>query len=150
MQQRAGSKSPPRRPAAQRIAGALWVALVAVPSCDDHIVGEGIPFTTTCLRRPPLDYDNFGDGIIGRQCRPCHSALQREAQRGGAPEGVDFDNEQDVLDWASEIHVWAIELEAMPPAGGMLALERDLLGEWLRCDVLPRVGLIDAEPGETP
>ncbi len=128
----------------------LWLSCMAT-SCDDHVVGSGVPLTASCLRSPPLDYDNFGDGMIGRQCRPCHSALVREAQRGGAPLGIDLDSELDVFTWADRIQVRSVELKTMPPAGGMLEEERDLLQEWLRCDVFPRLNQIELQDsGEAP
>jgi len=108
--------------------------------CGDEIVGQGVPIANTCLREPPLDYENTGDGLIGRHCRPCHSRFVREAQRAGAPEGIDFDDEQDVWDWAELIADEAIELQTMPPAGGMQPEERALLEEYLRCDVFPSMG----------
>jgi len=126
------------------------VVLGSLVSCGDAIVGQGIPLTNTCTREPPLDYENTGDGIIGRHCRPCHSEFVREAQRAGAPEGVNFDDEQDVFDWAELIEQEAIELQTMPPAGGMLPIERTLLDEYLRCDVLPSIGRSSAGPPPEP
>jgi len=117
----------------------LLVALLASVGCGDEIVGQGVPLTNTCLREPPLDYDNTGDGLIGRHCRPCHSRYVREAFRAGAPMGMDFDDEQDVHDWAVLIEEQAIELQTMPPAGGMQAEERIQLDEYLRCDVFPSI-----------
>ncbi len=131
----------------------MWLTslVVVLPACDDHVIGQGIPIRAACLRDPPLTYDNFGDGMISRQCRPCHGALVRGGQRGGAPIGVDFDNEQDVLDWADAILRVAVEQESMPPAGGMLPRERELLAEYMRCDVLPRLGQVDlVGTGEDP
>lgn len=124
---------------------AVLVALVALGvGCGDAIVGQGVPLTNTCLREPPLDYDNTGDGLIGRHCRPCHSRFVREAFRAGAPAGIDFDDEQDVLDWAELIEEQTIELQTMPPAGGMLPIERVLFEEYLRCDVFPSIGRASA------
>lgn len=151
--------TPARRPIHSRGPAALGVLLLGSvvlllgtgSSCDDHVIGSGIPITSSCLRSPPLTYDNFGDGMIGRQCRPCHSALVREAQRGNAPLGIDFDNEQDVLDWADRIQERTVDLKTMPPAGGMLEEERKLFGEWLRCDVFPRLGQVELQDtGEAP
>ncbi|MEN0065642.1 MAG: hypothetical protein AAGA48_26105 [Myxococcota bacterium] len=115
-------------------------SMVLVLGCGDAVIGQGVPLTNTCLREPPLDYDNTGDGLIGRHCRPCHSQFVREAQRGGAPMGIDFDNEEDVLFWAELIEAEAIGDQTMPPAGGMLPVERELLEEYLRCDVFPSIG----------
>ena len=132
----------PEGPSMRMSSGVLVLALLA--GCGDEIVGQGVPITNTCLREPPLDYDNTGDGLIGRHCRPCHSEFVREAQRAGAPLGVDFDDEQDVWDFAEAIEQEAIELQTMPPAGGMLPIERVLLEEYLRCDVFPSIGRASA------
>jgi cytochrome c5 len=112
-------------------------------SCDDHVIGHGVPITNTCLRDPPLTWENYGDYIIGRQCRPCHSVYSREGQRADAPEGVDFDSWDDVLEWVDRIQARSVDTETMPPAGGMLREERVLLGEWLRCEVYPALGQQD-------
>jgi len=122
------------------------LALCCIPAaCDDHIVGSGAPIVNNCLRDPPLTWDNYGAYIIGRQCRPCHSEYSREGQRADAPLGVDFDDFDDVLGWADRIQARSVDDETMPPAGGMLAEERVLLGEWLRCDVYPALGQRDLQ-----
>lgn len=122
------------------------VALVALAlvgsSCDDHIVGQGVPLLNTCVREPPLDYENMGKGLIERHCRSCHGEFRVGAQRSFAPVGVDFDEEGDVLAWADLIYQEAVIDRTMPPAGGMLELERLLLEEWMRCDVFPKVGRV--------
>jgi uncharacterized membrane protein len=115
------------------------------PGCDDHIVGEGIPITSSCLRRPPLNYVNTGEGLVERHCRSCHGRFQIGPQRSQAPVGVDFDDEADVLYFAQEIYQAAVVDQTMPPAGGMLESERQLLDEWLRCDVLPRAGRLELD-----
>ena len=95
----------------------------------------------------PLDWDNFGDGLIGRHCRPCHGENVRVGQRGDAPIGVDFDTYEDIQTWATSIQQQAVDSESMPPAGGMLPVERDQLGEWLRCEILPSLGDVDVQEG---
>ncbi len=132
------------------VCNALMVLTLGLAACGDEIVGQGVPLTNTCLREPPLDYDNTGDGLIGRHCRPCHSAFVREAQRAGAPGDINFDDEEDVLEWADLIQLEAIELQTMPPAGGMLPGERDELEEYLRCDVFPSLGRSSVGRPEEP
>lgn len=118
-------------------------ALCASSGCDDHIIGHGQQFQSTCLRDPPLTYENFGDGLLDRHCNSCHSVYVREGLRGQAPLGVDFDTWDDVLDWSDRIVARAVDSDTMPPAATMLAVERDLLGEWMRCEVLPALGQVD-------
>lgn len=130
----------------------MGAVLLLVTACGDAVIGQGVPVSTTCTRQPPLDYENTGDGLIGRHCRSCHSTYVREALRAGAPAGVNFDNEQDILDWADLIFEEAIEFATMPPAGGMIPEERDQLEEYLRCNVFPSVGrasVNEDEPEET-
>jgi cytochrome c5 len=135
----------------QGLAICLFVALLAggAPACDDHVIGEGAPIRTSCLRDPPLTYENFGSGLLDRHCNSCHSEDVRLDQRGGAPEGVDFDDWEMVLTWADRINARAIEDSSMPPSGGtLLAEERERLAEWMRCEVLPSVGQLEQDKPE--
>ena len=104
---------------------------------------------TSCLRQPPLTYENFGDNLLDRHCNSCHSVYSREGQRGQAPLGVDFDTWDDVLEWADRIDARSVSSETMPPAGGMIPEERVLLGEWLRCEVYPALGQVGVAPPTT-
>lgn len=91
-----------------------------------------------CDREPPLTWENFGQGWMGKHCTGCHSSLLRSDQRNGAPEPVDLDTWKDVVTWGSRIEARSVADDAdMPPGGGPSAEERALLGEWLSCAVLP-------------
>jgi hypothetical protein len=125
--------------------GVVLMLALASPACDDHIIGQGVPIGTSCLRDPPLSYENFGKGILKRHCVPCHSVYAREGQRAGAPPGVNFDSWDDTLVWADRIVAFAVDSELMPPAGGMVTSERSELAEWMRCEVLPALGEVDLE-----
>lgn len=118
------------------------------PACDDHIIGHGVPIRNNCLRDPPLTYENFGKGMIGRHCLSCHSEYVRENLRGEAPLGIDFDTWDDVLEWSDRIVARSVDTDGMPPAATMLPLEREMLGEWMRCEVLPLQGEVDLGGGE--
>lgn len=129
------------------------MTLALLPACDDHVIGQGAPIGTSCLREPPLTYENFGRALLNRHCNSCHSQDVRPDQRGGAPEGVDFDDWDMVLEWAVRIEATAVEDNTMPPSGGtLLADERERLAEWMRCEVLPTIGVRDAgsEEEESP
>ncbi|MEQ1571502.1 MAG: hypothetical protein ABMA64_38095 [Myxococcota bacterium] len=115
--------------------GLAWIG----PGCDDHLIGRAAPVGTGCTREPPLTYENFGKALIARHCGSCHSDFVRGAQRGAAPLGVDFNQWEYVLEWADRIDVRVEEL-TMPPTGTMVQLERDLLGEWMQCEVFPALG----------
>lgn len=121
----------------------LWFGILlstALPACDDHVIGQSAPFVLTCLRDPPLTYENFGRALLNRHCNSCHSQDVRGNQRGGAPEGVDFDDWEMVLSWADRIEARTLD-STMPPSGGtLIAEERARLAEWLRCEVMPTLG----------
>ena len=92
----------------------------------------------TCGREPPLSYDNFGKGLMGRHCAGCHSSLLPEGQRNLAPLGVDLDTWAGVVQWGTRIEARSIgEAPTMPPGGGPTDQEKAMLTEWLQCDVLP-------------
>jgi hypothetical protein len=127
-----------------------WVVLAGSLSCDDHLLGDAVPIGVSCLRDPPLTYENFGDGILDRHCNSCHSVYTRQGQRGDAPLGVDFDTWEDTLDWAERIYVRAVDTRDMPPSGGtMVPEERVKLEEWFRCEVFPALGIQQEGPATT-
>src|SRR5690348_8889382 len=108
----------PRRRQSLTVAGFV-VFTIALPSaCDDHLIGDAAPITTSCLREPPLDWENFGAGIIGRFCLGCHGINMREGQRMGAPPDINFDTYEDVVKWADGIKADTIDSDRMPPSGG--------------------------------
>ena len=100
----------------------------------------------TCDREPPLSYDNFGEGFMAKHCAGCHSSLQPEDLREGAPASVNLDTYADVLAWAERIEIRAVPDGAdMPPGGGPSAEERALLAEWLHCQVFSDAAALPAE-----
>lgn len=97
--------------------------------------------SSTCDREPALSYDNFGEGLLGRHCNGCHSSLLPASHREDAPVGVDFDTYADVLHWAERIEARSVGADAdMPPGGGPTDEEREMLGEWLACEVFLDAG----------
>lgn len=83
---------------------------------------------------PPLDWARFGQGLMASQCTGCHHSLLPEAERSGAPLGVDFDTEEGVQAWREEILSVATPEDAtMPPSGPLEAELRAELEEWLSC-----------------
>jgi uncharacterized membrane protein len=112
-------------------------AILALSGCEDILVGEAEQGAITCGREPPLTYENFGEGLLDRHCLSCHSEFVREAQRGLAPIGIDFNSWDQVLQWAPRIMARAVEEDTMPPTGTMTPVEREQLGEWLYCEVFP-------------
>jgi hypothetical protein len=119
------------------------VLLVAL-GCDDHLMGVGEYNPQSCVRDPPLTYENYGRGFLGKWCTGCHSSLLRPDQRNDAPLGVDFDTWAGVLEWADRIEARGVpESGGMPPAGGASAEDREIFAEWLHCEVFPAAAEVD-------
>ena len=111
--------------------------LGVLTACDDVLMGEEGTFSVNCDREPPLTYDNFGKGYMGKWCHGCHSVDVREGQRNGAPLDVNLDTLDDVTIWADRIWARSVETDGMPPGGGASEAESGALAEWLRCEVYP-------------
>ena len=112
-----------------------WLAVALLAGCgakaQDSAAAEG-----DCDRHPPLDWDNFGKGLMDKHCNGCHSSLVDRGARKGAPLGVDFNTYAGVLEFSDRIAARAIgEAPTMPPGGGPDPEELARLDEWLRCEV---------------
>lgn len=100
---------------------------VSTPTSGDTATGP----TADCTI---LTYENFGKGFMETWCRGCHTRNLDEADRQGAPVGVDFDFLEDVRLWNARILARATtEPPTMPIGGGNTPEERALLEEWLVC-----------------
>ncbi|MEZ4317712.1 MAG: hypothetical protein R3F61_09410 [Myxococcota bacterium] len=109
-----------------------------VAGCDDVVFNGRSPSYASCLRDPPLTWENYGKGHMDKHCNGCHSSLLvREELRNGAPLGIDFDTWEGNLQWADRIYQRGAVEVSMPPGGGPSTEELRLLEEWLLCDVLP-------------
>jgi hypothetical protein len=112
--------------------GLLAAALTL--SCGD---GPRDSAADGCDREPPLSYENFGLGYMGKHCAGCHSSLFVGPMRKEAPPGVDLDTYAGVLTWAYRIEARATgDSTTMPPGGGPSTAEVAMLTEWLQCRVL--------------
>ena len=78
---------------------------------------------------PVVTWEGWADGFFQTWCRACHSA--GTPQRNGAPEGVDFDTEEQARAWADRIAVRVLEEGTMPVGGGLFDEDRVLLRAWL-------------------
>jgi uncharacterized membrane protein len=88
----------------------------ADPACDDVV---------------EVTYDSWGRGFLTTHCQGCHASTT--ADRYGAPEGVTFDNEDEVRTWADRIGIRVLDQADMPPAGGVPEDDLTLLAWWLSC-----------------
>ena len=137
----------------------FWVLATTVAAgfttgCDDVVFNGREPSVNSCLRSPPLGWENFGEGHMDKHCNGCHSSLlDRVELRNGAPLGSDFDTYDGVLLWADRIHTRGVVQVSMPPGGGPSAQELTLFEEWLLCEVFPDAAEItndtDPPPEET-
>ncbi len=87
-----------------------------------------------CPEDSELTFESFGGPFLISWCNGCHASGMPEAERQGAPLGIDFDDIDRIRAQAERI--WARSGDhnfTMPPAGGPEDDERALLGEWLAC-----------------
>jgi hypothetical protein len=87
-----------------------------------------------CPKSSPLTYESFGAPFFLDYCTGCHSSKVAEADRRGAPVGIDFDSLGGIRSKLTMIYGRAADDHTtMPPAGGPSADTRKLLGDWLAC-----------------
>ena len=84
-----------------------------------------------CSTAPYVSWDNKVRGLITTHCQGCHSSVTPYTY--GAPTSVTFDTEQETINWQERIQVRVLDLEDMPPAGGLLEEDKYLLQVWLSC-----------------
>ena len=87
-----------------------------------------------------VDYATFGRPFLLDWCTGCHSSTLPPMMRQGSPPDVNFDDHAAAMQWRDRIRVRAVhgddgELPTMPPAGGPSEEERQLLAEWIECDM---------------
>lgn len=125
--------------------GAVVTALLCAVACGG---GERDSGAQACDRDPPLRYDNFGQGFMGKHCAGCHSSLFEGPMRKGAPPGVDLDTYANIVTWAYRVEARAIgDGRTMPPGGGPSPAELARLDEWLQCNVLRDADAQQAQQG---
>jgi hypothetical protein len=94
---------------------------------------EAPPVDPACVESP-LTYRSFGEPFLLDWCRGCHSSGLSEANRQGAPLGIDFDDVDRVREHLPRIAVRATgAAPTMPASGGPSDEERALLAEWISC-----------------
>ncbi|MEZ4451540.1 MAG: hypothetical protein R3B09_18865 [Nannocystaceae bacterium] len=98
-----------------------------------------------CPPGSPLTYRSFGGGYLRTWCTGCHSSTLPEVERQGAPEGIDFDRPEAIVELAESIHDRAVveaerfvddpngSASPMPPAGLASGEDRRRLAIWLAC-----------------
>ena len=74
---------------------------------------------------------NTGRPFFRTYCTSCHA--EDATERFGAPEGVDFDSEQDVQDYEERIYIRVLDEGTMPLGGGIPEEDLELLEIYLEC-----------------
>jgi hypothetical protein len=97
-----------------------------------------------CPANTTLSYESFGRGFFEHYCLHCHSTALAGRDRGGAPQGVNFDTLDAIAAHKDAIwHMAADDNMEMPASGpAPSASERHQLGDWLAC------GAIAGDPAE--
>jgi len=87
-----------------------------------------------CPAGNTLTYDTFGADFFQRYCLHCHSA-QVGPERNGAPSGVNFDTQDEIVSRKADIWGMAADTNTLMPAAGAAPSsdERHQLGDWLAC-----------------
>lgn len=101
-----------------------WLLAAA---CADDSGGEDL-----CAEAPVVTWANFGEGFMLENCQSCHA--ESAVDRHDAPVGVAFDTPEDIARWAERILARAAgDAPTMPPGGGTVADDREMLRIWLEC-----------------
>lgn len=98
----------------------------------------GAALTSACLGPGTLNEAEpcaaDGPSLIAERCLGCHSAAVVGAARGGAPEGINYDDEAGIAQNAAGIRE-QVEAGAMPPKRPLAACDVETLEAYL--DGLP-------------
>jgi hypothetical protein len=92
---------------------------------------SGADTADPCDGAPMVGWDSFADGFFASYCRSCHS--ETAEQRYGAPEGIDFDTEEQAAALAGAVRQAVLADGTMPIGGGVLDEDKVLLEVWLDC-----------------
>ena len=105
----------------------LWIFTLV--SCESTLdTGEEY---SDCIQENPRTWENWGEGFFQTWCQSCHS--RTTPQRTGAPDGINFDTLDDVLQWEEEIRDSVIKSARMPKGGGIPETVLNDLSEYLDC-----------------
>jgi uncharacterized membrane protein len=77
-------------------------------------------------------WDPWGHSFFVQWCDACHA--ETTPNRYGAPEGVTFDTERQVLEQVDRVQARVLDQQDMPPGSPIDADELALLQDWLDCE----------------
>ena len=103
------------------IALTIWLA------CQPNIADSGI----SCQQRTALQWEYFGEPFFTTYCRSCHSS--QAPNRFGAPETINFDSFDAIVEQSKVIRDSVINRQSMPKGGGLPQSELDALDAFLNC-----------------
>ena len=103
----------------------------ALTACGGNTQESEDSAEPVCDTALPVTWSNWGQGFVLTHCSGCHA--ETALDRHGAPEGLFFDTENQVLESAAMLLSMVVEEETMPPAGGVREEEMVLLEAWLGC-----------------
>lgn len=110
------------------VVSGLWMGL---PACKDKGAVDTATLDPECRT---LTWDDYGEGYLRSWCGGCHSSAVPTEGRAGAPEGVDFDTHDGLLEHLDRVQARATgDAPTMPPVGGADAEERERFALWLDC-----------------
>lgn len=93
---------------------------------------EPISEDPLCDEAPIVTWSSWGEGFVIGSCQACHSSTSTD--REGAPADVNFDTRDEVLARKARILERSTgDSPSMPPEGGVLNDDRQLLEIWLTC-----------------
>ena len=99
----------------------------SVSSTSDYEIIEDIDCDTV----PYVTWETYTQGMLMTHCQGCHAS--ESPTRYGAPTDVFFDDIEDALFWSERIRSRTLEIQDMPPAGGIFTEDLYLLQVWLEC-----------------
>lgn len=84
-----------------------------------------------CDSAPVISWSGWAQGFFRGYCTSCHSVATPD--RWGAPEGLNFDTEDEVQGLAAQIRSAVLDRQTMPIGGGVLQDDLELLEVYLDC-----------------
>ncbi len=84
-----------------------------------------------CDGLPEVTWNGWAQGFFRGYCTSCHSVTAPD--RWGAPEGINFDTEADVVALKHQIQSSVLDSSRMPVGGGVIESDLELLQIYLSC-----------------
>lgn len=112
----------------------LPLSLTLLLGCSSKALDTGSTLECTVVDENDVTWANWGQGFFMTWCQACHSATATD--RHGAPSGIDFDTQTEVMAWKERIVVRVLDQQTMPLGGGLSAEDLELLERYfnnVRC-----------------